>query len=343
MPFVVIIGAILVGIVSEKIILKRLKSFTSKTKWEGDDIIIFSLRGMILLWIVIAAISSVVDEFGFQPSIVHILDRTLLVLLILSVTLVIARVTVRFVKHYSGKREGGLPSASIFANITRIVIFLIGILVILDSLGISITPILTALGVGGLAVALALQDTLSNLFSGLHILASRQIQPGNFVKLESGEEGYVVDITWRTTTIRQLPNNIVIIPNSRLASAIVVNYYMPETEMAVLVQVGVSYHSILEDVERVTIEVAKEVMMNVPGGVPTFEPFIRYHTFSDSGINFTVILRASEYVDQYLLKHEFIKRLYKRYLEEGIEIPYPQRDLHIIDSKFKQQNKNVDI
>jgi len=84
-------------------------------------------------------------------------------------------------------------------------------------------------------------------------------------------------------------------------------------------------------------------MKNVTGGVHSFEPFIRYHTFSESSISFTVILRAKEFVDQYLLKHEFIKRLYKRYLEEGIEIPYPQRDLHIIDLKFKNQNKNIDI
>ena len=105
--------------------------------------------------------------------------------------------------------------------------------------------------------------------------------------------------------------------------------------MAVLVQVGVHYDSDLEKVEKVTIEVAKEVMREVKGGVPEFEPFIRYHTFGDFSINFTVILRAKEYTDQYLVKHEFIKRLHKRYKEEGIVIPYPIRAINYTQEKAK--------
>ncbi|MCD6490489.1 MAG: mechanosensitive ion channel, partial [Thermodesulfobacterium sp.] len=124
-------------------------------------------------------------------------------------------------------------------------------------------------------------------------------------------------------------NNIVIVPNSKLASSIITNYYLPEKELAVLVQVGVSYNSDLENVERVTIEVAKEVMKEVPGGVPNFEPFIRYHTFGDFSINFTVILRAQSYVDRYLVTHEFVKRLHKRYKEEEIEIPFPIRTVYL--------------
>ena len=151
------------------------------------------------------------------------------------------------------------------------------------------------------------------------------------MRLETGEEGYVIDITWRNTTIRALPNNIIIVPNSKLASAVIVNYYLPQREMAVLVQVGVSYDSDLEEVERVTVEVAKEVMREVEGGVPEFEPFIRYHTFADFSINFTVILRAREFVGQYLIKHEFIKRLHKRYQQEGIEIPFPIRTVYMKD------------
>jgi len=200
---------------------------------------------------------------------------------------------------------------------------------ILNTLNINITPFITSLGIAGLAVGLALQDTLSNFFAGLYILISKKIKPGDYISLDSGIEGYVEDITWRNTTIRQLPNNIVIVPNSKLASSIITNYYLPEKELAVLVQVGVSYNSDLEKVERVTIEVAKEVMKEVPGGVPNFEPFIRYHTFGDFSINFTVILRAQSYVDRYLVTHEFIKRLHKRYKEEGIEIPFPIRTVYL--------------
>jgi small-conductance mechanosensitive channel len=125
-----------------------------------------------------------------------------------------------------------------------------------------------------------------------------------------------------------LPNNVVLIPNAKLAQAIIVNYYLPEKEMAVLVNLGVHYKSDLKKVEKITCEVAREVMKEVSGGVPEFEPFIRYNTFADFSINFTVILRAREYVDQYLIKHEFIKRLHERYNKENINIPYPIRAIN---------------
>ncbi|NQT94813.1 MAG: mechanosensitive ion channel family protein, partial [Candidatus Omnitrophica bacterium] len=141
-------------------------------------------------------------------------------------------------------------------------------------------------------------------------------------------EGYVTQIGWRSVKIRMLPNNTVVIPNSKLVNSVLTNYYYPEKELAVLVQVGVHYNSDLEHVERVTIEVGKEVLKTIKGGVPEFKPFIRYHTFNDFSIDFTVILRAKEFVDNYMIKHEFIKALHKRYKEEGIEIPFPIRTVY---------------
>jgi small-conductance mechanosensitive channel len=329
LPLALVGAGLIVGLIFERIVLARLKKAAARTKWEGDEIIIGGLRGITTLWFVIAGVYGAMHTVPMSPSLLGALKKLLLAGIILSVTLVLAKISVGFVNLYSRKTEGMLPSTSIFANLTRLIILLLGALVILQTLGVSITPILTALGVGGLAVALALQETLSNLFAGIHILLSRKIKPGDYVKLETGEEGYVTDITWRNTTIRALPNNMIIVPNSKLASAIVTNFYQPETAMAVLVQVGVGYESDLRKVERVTVEVGRGVMREVQGGVPEFEPFIRYHTFADFSINFTVILRAKEYVDQYLIKHEFVKRLHKRYAEEGIEIPFPIRTVYM--------------
>jgi small-conductance mechanosensitive channel len=109
---------------------------------------------------------------------------------------------------------------------------------------------------------------------------------------------------------------------------IVTNYALPEPEQAALVQVGVAYGSDLEQVERVTCEVAREVLREVPGGAAGFDPFIRYHTFGDSAIQFTVILRVLSFTDRFLVTHEFIKRLRRRYADAGIEIPFPQRVVH---------------
>ncbi len=328
-PIGCILAGVLVGTLAEKIIFSRLRKAAAQTRWKSDEIITNALLGMPVLWGTVAGVYTAISSTSMSQKLLHHLEKLLLLVVIMSVTVVCARAASGFMKHYAQEKQGLLPSASIFTKITKLVIFVIGGLIILQALGISITPIITALGVGGLAVSLALQETLSNLFSGLHITMSRQIKPGDYVRLESGEEGYVTDITWRNTTIRALPNNMIVIPNAKLAGAIVTNYYLPQKEMAVMVQVGVAYESDLSKVEAVTIETARDVMKEVPGGVPEFEPFIRYHTFGDFSINFTVILRGKEYVDQYLIKHEFVKRLHLRYTKEGITIPFPVRTVHV--------------
>ncbi len=338
-PASVLLVSIILGFLFERVILLRLRMLAKRTTWKWDELVIRSIRGLTFLWFFLAGVYFASLFLPMEAKYSAHLDKALLVVLIVSATLALARLTAGFFKAYTETIEGVLPSASILTNLTYIVVFVVGILTIFHSLGVSIAPILTALGVGGLAVALALQDTLSNLFAGLQVILSKQVRRGDYIKLESGEEGYVEDITWRNATIRQLPNNLVIIPNSKLSGAIVTNYDAPEPEMSVLVDLGVAYNSDLEKVERVTIEVAKEVMREVDGGVPTFEPFIRYHTFGDSSINFTAILRAREFVNQYVLRHEFVKRLHKRFNEEGIEIPFPIRTVYMGGEKPHNERK----
>jgi len=329
LPISISLMGLLLGLLFQKLVMTRIAEAARKTKWKIDDIVVQSLRGMFPLWFFLGACWIALKVSLLNPTLVTIIEKTILVVLILSATWFVANVSGGLIQMYASTIKELVPPSSIFRNLTKAVIFALGILIVLQTLGISITPLLTALGVGGLAVALALQDTLSNLFAGLHIIISKQVRVGDFVKLETGEEGYVTDITWRNTTIRMLPNNIIVIPNNKLASSIVTNYHLPQKELAVLVQVGVSYDSDLEKVEKVTIEVAKEVMRTVEGGIPEFEPFIRYHSFSDFSIDFTVIMRAKEFVDHYKVKHEFIKRLHKRYKQEGIEIPFPIRTVYL--------------
>jgi len=319
----IVLFTTIISLVIKRILLVRLEHLAKKTTVSADDIIIRALKGVVLLWGILIGILIALQVVTIPENIRNTLWSMTTVAILFSVTIFFANVLGEFVVSYTAKYSETLPSTSIFRNITRLVILIIGFLIILQTIGISISPLLTALGVGGLAVALALQDTLSNLFAGIHILVSKQVRPGDFIKLETGEEGYVVDISWRNTTIRMLPNNLVVIPNSKLASSIVTNYYMPEKMLSVLVSVGVSYDSDLEKVEKIVIEVAKEVMQTVPGGVPEFEPFVRYSSFGDFSINFSVIMRAKEYTDQFLIRHEFIKRLHKRFKKEGIEIPFP--------------------
>jgi len=322
-PLSIFLVVFIIGLIARKIIFRRLSRWVKKTSTQLDDIIVQTIRGPFLILCLMLSLYFALQFSRLPENIMQVMNKSIFVLGIFSAVMAIANLSTGVIKFYTLRIDSGLAVTSLTQNAARIFVFSIGILIILNSLGVSITPILAALGVGGLAVALALQDTLTNLFAGFHISIAKQIRVGDYIKLETGEEGYVVDINWRSTKVKMLSNNLVFVPNDKINKAVVTNYYLPDREMAVLIDLGVHYKSDLEKVERVTCEVAKAVMQEVSGGVSYFEPFIRYNAFGDSSIKFTVILRAKEFTDQYLIKHEFIKRLHKRYAQEGINIPYP--------------------
>lgn len=333
--FLVIAGSVGVAFLFQRVIFKWLQGWATKTKWDGDNILVHGISKSFLLWMVLggAYISFLYAPFSeFEKG---ILQKILLVIFVLSIAVSLSTMVVEFFQIHAQRKNRNLPITSIFINLIRILIFLLAILVILESFGISIVPFLTALGIGGLAIALALQDTLSNFFSGFYMLVSHNFRPGDYVKLENGEGGFIQDISWRNTTILTLANTLVIIPNSKMASAIIINYSRPDQEISVLVEVKISYKSDLKKVERAVEEIGKEIMKKIPGGIETFKPFVRFHTFDDSGIRFTVILRCQKFVDQYLLKHEFIKALHEKFKKEKIAIPFQQIDLHFDNSHFK--------
>jgi small-conductance mechanosensitive channel len=323
--------SVLIGLTIQFFVNTKLTRIARKTPWKGDEVIVAGLKGRIVLWAIIIGLYSALPMLELPPHYNLIIQKALLVLVILSITLAVSSMLSGFIKVYAGEVKGEIFSTSIFSIFSRIVVMSIGIMIILQSLDISITPILTALGVGGLAVALALQDTLGNLFAGLNILFSGKVKVGDYIKLQSGEEGYVVDITWRNTSIKQLADNYIIIPNLRLAQSITTNFHLPDTGFSVMVSLGVSYNSDLEKVECVTLEVARQILKEVEGGDPNKEPSLRFHTFGDSSINMNVSLSVKEYSKQYIVKHQFMKRLHKRFHEEGIVIPYPVRTIEFAD------------
>jgi small-conductance mechanosensitive channel len=141
----------------------------------------------------------------------------------------------------------------------------------------------------------------------------------------------VSDITWRNSTIKTREENIVVIPNAKLAQAIVTNYYLTKREVMVRIPVGVSYSSDLEKVEEVTVDVARETLENFPDAVKDFTPKVLFHTFNDSSIDMTVVMKVKEYLSRRQFVHEFIKRLHKRYNKEGIVIPFPIRTVDYMD------------
>jgi len=327
-PLVAFLGSLIIGYIIERLLIGRLHAIARKTKWKGDDIFVNSINNLLFIIIGVLGMYISIQMVEIKEKHADISNTILIILIILIFTIFIKRIVVYSLNEYLGNKTDKRKTPSILQNISKIAIYVIGLLIILQTLGISITPLITALGIGGLAVALALQSTLSNLFSGIYILLSKHIQTNDYVQLDSGEEGYVIDITMRNATIRDLTGNIIVIPNSKLAESVVKNYYLEKKNMNVLIEVGVAYDSDLEKVEEITVEVAKKIMKEIDGGDNDFTPFIRYMSFGDSSINFLVYLKVKKYFDQYVVRHEFIKALHKRYNTENIEIPFPIRTVY---------------
>ena len=325
------------------IIFRTIHRVTQKTKIRLDDILVKALDFplTLLIWTSGGAVVERVLPVATNTPTEYFLIAFKAVTII-AIVLFVDKFLNGLLDEYSGRVEILRTSGSIAKGFIRVVVIGLGLLILLDSFGVSVTPVLASLGIGSLAVALALQSTLENFFSGLQIVIDKPIKIGQFIKLESGEEGYVSRIGWRSTWIRMLADNTVVMPNKAIINSRIVNYYYPDKETAVLVEVGVHYHSDLEHVERVTTEVARETLQSVQGAVRNFEPFIRYHTFASSSVNFTVILRAAEIVDQYVIKHEFIKRLHKRYAQEAITIPLLVQALNLEQEKADFRLKTED-
>jgi len=320
------------------ITFRVLHKWAKKTETDIDDIIIKAFRTPSLYWCIAIGLYIGVAVSDIQAKYIFYLSKTIHVIVILSITVAAANLSEKIFSSFIQRSNLPIPATGLVYGVLKGVIFVLGFLIILSVLEISITPFITALGVGGLAVALALQDTLANLFAGIHILIEKTIRVGDFIRLETGQEGYVEDITWRTTRVKMLPNNIVVIPNSKLAQSIVTNYYLPEKRMSLSIPIGVSYSSDPEKVEKILVEEAKKAVGEIPGLIKDPEPFVRFIPgFGESSLDFTLICQVREFVDQYLVQHELRKRIFKRFKKEGIEIPFPQRTVHLKGEKEEQK------
>lgn len=261
---------------------------------------------------------SIVNTFSYEMEYggphVHFLAFILFIIIGIAILHGVFRVVIEVLS-----RVTKVPRDS-WRNIFRFMPTLLGILFILSSYGISISPLLTALGAGGLASALALQDTLANLFSGITTLVSKQVHMGDYIRLSSGEAGRVVDMNWRNTTIRTATGNMVIVPNKSIATATLTNYEQPLAECTISIPLTITYDNDLQRVEDITLGVARHILDHSEYGVTGFEPLVRYDQMGEYGISFKVVLRIRNIVDEAVLKHQFIKSIYTTYKKENIQL-----------------------
>jgi len=335
-PTAFVIGGLVVGLLFELIVFKFMLRLVTGTKWKWDDIVIMSFKRAFTVWFLCIGAYMALLSVEIDPDVSKLIESILVAVATFMATLVLAKIVAGFISIAVQKAEGRLPTASLLSNVIKLIIIAVGVVFILQNIGISITPLITALGIGGLATALALQDTLGNLFSGFQIIASRQVRVGDYVQLDSGEVGYVTDIKWRNTTIRDFTDNLIIIPNSKMAQAVVTNFNLPRKNLWSEVLVGVAYDSDLEHVERVCNEVAHEVFTEVVGKKMISEPKIHFLEFGDSSINLRIRIQVPQFNDRMAVQTTYIKRLHKRFGTEGIEIPFPIRTVQMKQTKREE-------
>ena len=326
-----------------QIILQKLyKSTKTKDPSKIFPQIIKIIKGPIVVLICVSApfasitIFNEISETSLQPLLKLIINwgyKVWWVIIIFWIANLLSKITQLILTSYITtiiqKTNTGIES-KILPPIRRVLplaIYSIALLVTLDGLGVAISPLLAGFGIGGLAVALAVQPTLSNFFAGTYLVTEGELKEGDFIELDGGPSGYVVDVGWRSTKIRSRFNNLVIIPNSKMVDTIVTNFYSPTPAMNVIVNCGVSYDSNLKQVEEIVTEIANDLVKTSPYAIEEVDPFIGFSNFGDSNIDFFVFLQAKDRTESFILKSELIKRIHQRFEKEDIEINYPVRKL----------------
>lgn len=332
LPLAIFLGILVVGIIVDRWAISRVRRYTRRTRWVGGDRVISALSGMLSF---VGASFGARTAITFAPLSVTYLGYIKQVVdtgSILIVTWMVERLVSAVIDTYSAKENSTFPTTTIFINIIKVTIYTLGALMALHSVGISIAPLVTALGIGGLAVALALKDTLSNLFAGIQVIVSKQLAIGDYVSLGKDQEGHIVDITWRNTTIRSLSNSTVIVPNSTVSTGVITNFGRSRKEFSFPVPIQVDYTSDLERVERLIRDVILSLQADFSSKMPKVDPGVKFAEFGESGIKVNASLRVYEFDDQFEIRHEFIKRMHAVILKEGIHIPFPTREiLHKMD------------
>jgi small-conductance mechanosensitive channel len=340
-PALIFCLTIALGFLVRRLLFSALARWAQKTAGQIDDIIVRAIKGPFLIWVLMLAIHLAAQISPLPDKISGLIGKVLLFLLVASLTVVGAKLASEIVKIYGSRMQGALPVTSLTQNVAQVAVIVVGILILLNSLGMSITPLLTALGVGGLAVALGLQDTLANFFAGFYVSLSGYVRLGDYIKLNSGEEGHVSDIAWRSTTIKALSNNLIIIPNSRLAQAIVTNYHLPEKRVSFSIPVSVSYDCDPDQIEAILGDEARKGSAEIKGLLHDPAPSVRLIPgFGNSSLDFTLTCHVSDFLDQYSVQHEMRKRILKRFRKENIDMPFPARTVYLKEERIKAESSS---
>jgi len=337
----IVIAFFIVALMVRWVFKKLIHRWVKESDSELDDLIVKAVSQPLIIGIVMIGVFIGLTMAPGLDDYQEFIDQLFLVFYILFGAFVAVRVISAFITWWAirgAKRTKTKIDDHFLPFIRRIVMAIVlffAFVLILGVFGIELTAFVALIGVGGIAVALAFQDTLKELFAGTYVILDKPIKIGDLIELESGDRGIVHDIGWRSTIIKTWSGNYVTLPNSKIADSKLINYTEPAQEVGFSVEGGVGYHEDLDRVEKVLVDEAKKVLKKVGCGAKDWTPIVRYQQFGDSNIDFKVVFRVNTFGDQYLLKHEFIKAIKKRFDKEGIEISWPVRKVYSHKGKGK--------
>ncbi|MBZ2179710.1 MAG: mechanosensitive ion channel family protein [Acidobacteria bacterium] len=304
-------GSILVLLIVRWWILRGL--FRAATGPDSFPHIVWQyLKTPSLFWVLAASVQLGIEAFVVDPRWRNLAEDSIVGFVIFSMALMLNAMVQRGISRLP------FAMAGLSRTLTRLIVFGIGLLILLRIWGISITPILTALGVGGLAVALALQDTLGNLFAGVHLLVEAPISVGQFIRLSAEEEGTVTDIGWRTTRIQTPNNSTIIVPNKTITNGTLLNYDLPQPRVATGIPILLGHAADLTLAEKICVEAAKAH----PQVLPDAEPLL----VADPGITpthlqFRLVFQVEKQLGSSLIRSAILKTILQRFRQENIPLP----------------------
>jgi small-conductance mechanosensitive channel len=313
-----IVGGSLLGWLLRIWIFPLLIKIAGKTKQQADNLVLASFKKWIIVLVIALGAYIGIKRIPITTQYQEWIDKSFVIFYILCATIMLSEIITGMIRFKNQETGSALPSSSIISKIARAIIYGLGLVLILQSVGISVAPILTAMGVGGLAVALALQDTLSNLFAGLQIIASGKINQNDFIRLDNGQEGFVQDISWRITTIKNASDQIIIVPNAKLSNMITTNYLLERKGFAFSVDLSIDRSNDIKKVESVTKEVLAQTIGSIKGGIIPEEPAVRFIRFGENSIELKASLQVSEFNQQAEATHQFIMNIQERFEKEDI-------------------------
>ena len=337
-PAILFAVTVLAGLLVRRVVFSAVRKWAARTSSHLDVFIVEGLNGAVLLWAIILGLHVATQNSELPERYLRHFPRALEVMWLVSLMIAASKLAGNIVRFYGGRVTGAQSVTSLTQKLAQVAVVAVGIVWILKvAFDFSLTPVLTTLGVGGLAVALALQDTLSNLFAGFYTSVSGHVRIGDYIKLNTNEEGFVVDIAWRSTTIRTLANNLIVIPNSKLGQATFTNYTLPEPRMSISVTVNVGMDMDIDRVERLLLEEASAAAKEIPGLLAEPAPSVQFLPgVTEWSIGLQLNLQVKEFVRQYDVQSGVRKRIFKRFVAEGISMPYPTRTVFLEQTKLEQ-------